>query len=200
MPRAKKAEAKESAQEEGLPKWAEDEIKAAKFGQPEVISRTGYILEIYEKEGRLDIQVYEPMPDGRIIVEGITMPKSTKVNDLMKGFVYEFKINFYSAPSLIGGEVVRVAWMAKMGVPAGKATWVTIMEIIADVFAVTILAFIAGALAIAAGATSVGVTIIAVAAATFGFWLAIVLLSAKRVLKIPAFAERLVRRFAKKKG
>jgi hypothetical protein len=106
MPRAKKAEAKESAQEEGLPKWAEDEIKAAKFGQPEVISRTGYILEIYEKEGRLDIQVYEPMPDGRIIVEGITMPKSTKVNDLMKGFVYEFKINFYSAP--LGDKVVEL--------------------------------------------------------------------------------------------
>ena len=105
-----------------------------------------------------------------------------------------------TTPSLIGGEVVRVAWMAKMGVPAGKATWITIMEIIADVFAVTILAFIAGALAMAAGATSVGVTIIAVAAATFGFWLAIVLLSAKRVLKIPAFAERLVRRFAKKKA
>jgi hypothetical protein len=105
MPRAKKAEAKESAQEEGLPKWAEDEM-AAKFGQPEVISRTGYILEIYEKEGRLDIQVYEPMPDGRIIVEGITMPKSTKVNDLMKGFVYEFKINFYSAP--LGDKVVEL--------------------------------------------------------------------------------------------
>ncbi len=46
------------------------------------------------------------MPDGRIIVEGITMPKSTKVNDLMKGFVYEFKINFYSAP--LGDKVVEL--------------------------------------------------------------------------------------------
>ncbi len=98
MPKAKKAEAKESAAEEGLPKWAEDEIKSAKFGAPEVISRTGYILEIYEKDYRLDIQVYEPMPDGRVIVEGITLPKTVKINDLMKGFVYEFKINFFSAP------------------------------------------------------------------------------------------------------
>jgi hypothetical protein len=96
MPRAKKAEAKET--EEGLPEWAEDEIKSAKFGKPEVISRTGYILEIYEKDFRLDIQVYEPMPDGRVIVEGITLPKTVKINDLMKGFVYEFKINFFSAP------------------------------------------------------------------------------------------------------
>jgi uncharacterized membrane protein YbhN (UPF0104 family) len=90
--------------------------------------------------------------------------------------------------------------MAKMGVPAGKATWVTIMEIIADVFAVTILAFVAGALALAAGATSIGITIIIVAAATFGFWLAIVLLSAKRTLKVPAFAERLARKYAKKRA
>lgn len=97
MPRAKKADASESAQE-ALPKWAEDEIKSAQFGKPEVVSRSGYILEIYDKDYRLDIQVYEPMPDGRVIIEGISMPKSTKVNDLMKGFVYEFKINVYTAP------------------------------------------------------------------------------------------------------
>lgn len=96
-PRAKKTEAKESA-DEGLPKWAEDEIKLAQFGKPEVVSRSGYILEIYEKDHRLDIQVYEPMPDGRVIIEGISMPKTVKVNDLMKGFVYEFKINVFTAP------------------------------------------------------------------------------------------------------
>ncbi len=94
MPRAKKSE----TQEEGLPKWAEDEIKSAKFGEPEVTTRTGYILEIYDKDLRLDIQVYEPMPDGRAIVEGISLPKSAKVNDFMKGFVYEFKISVYTAP------------------------------------------------------------------------------------------------------
>lgn len=94
MPKAKKSE----AQEEALPKWAEDEIKSAQFGKPEVTTRTGYILEIYDKDSRLDIQVYEPMPDGRVIVEGISLPKSVKINDLMKGFVYEFKISVYTAP------------------------------------------------------------------------------------------------------
>lgn len=94
MPKAKKAE----TQEEGLPKWAEDEIKSAQFGKPEVMTRTGYILEIYDKDFRLDIQVYEPMPDGRVIVEGISLPRSVKLNDLMKGFVYEFKISVYTAP------------------------------------------------------------------------------------------------------
>lgn len=96
MPRTKKAETQ--GNEEGLPKWAEDEIKSAQFGKPEVMTRTGYILEIYEKDFRLDIQVYEPMPDGRVIVEGIGLPKTVKINDLMKGFVYEFKIDVYTAP------------------------------------------------------------------------------------------------------
>lgn len=94
MPRTKKSE----SQEEGLPKWAEDEIKSAQFGKPEIITRTGYILELYGKDSRLDIQVYEAMPDGRVIVEGINLPKSVKINDLMKGFVYEFKIMVYTAP------------------------------------------------------------------------------------------------------
>ena len=93
MPKAKKSE----SQEEGLPKWAEEEIKSVQFGKPEVTTRTGYILEIYDKDSRLDIQVYEPMPDGRIIIEGIGLPKSVKINDLMKGFVYEFKISVYTA-------------------------------------------------------------------------------------------------------
>ncbi|HEX9677968.1 hypothetical protein [Nitrososphaera sp.] len=94
MPKAKESE----AQEEGLPKWAEEEIKSAQFGEPGVTTRTGYILEIYEKDSRLDIQVYESMPDGRVIIEGINLPKSTKLNDLLKGFVYEFKISVYTAP------------------------------------------------------------------------------------------------------
>lgn len=94
MPKTKKSE----AQEEGLPKWAEDEIRSAQFGKPEVATRTGYILEIYDKDTRLDIQVYEPMPDGRVIIEGISLPKSVKISDLMKGFVYEFKISVYTAP------------------------------------------------------------------------------------------------------
>jgi len=94
MPKAKESE----AHEEGLPKWAEEEIKSAQFGEPGVTTRTGYILEIYEKASKLDIQVYEAMPDGRVIIEGINLPKSTKLNDLLKGFVYEFKISVYTAP------------------------------------------------------------------------------------------------------
>jgi hypothetical protein len=100
MGRAKAAkESQDGAQQDqSLPKWAEDEIKSVQFGKPEEIPRTGYILDIYEKDYKVDIQVYEPMPDGRTIVEGLDVPKSLKISDFMKGFVYEFKINFFTGP------------------------------------------------------------------------------------------------------
>lgn len=105
MGRAKTAK-NEGSQEEGLPRWAEDEIKSAQFGKPETISRTGYILDIYESDFKVDVQVYEPMPDGRSIVEGLDVLKSMKISDFMKGFVYEFKINMFTAP--LGAKVVEL--------------------------------------------------------------------------------------------
>jgi len=97
MGRTKVTKSEDSTQEEGLPKWAEDEIKSAQFGQPEVIMRTGYFLDIYENDYKVDIQVYEQMPDGRTIVEGLGIPKSMKISDFMKGFVYEYKIKVFMA-------------------------------------------------------------------------------------------------------
>jgi hypothetical protein len=95
MGRTKVTKSEDSSQEEGLPKWAEDEIRSAQFGQPEVITRTGYFLDIYESDYKVDIQVYEQMPDGRTIVEGLDVPKSMKMSDFMKGFVYEYKIKVF---------------------------------------------------------------------------------------------------------
>ncbi len=97
MGRAKVTKSEDSSQEERLPKWAEDEIRSAQFGQPEVITRTGYFLDIYESDYKVDIQVYEQMPDGRTIVEGLDVPKSMKMLDFMKGFVYEYKIKVFMA-------------------------------------------------------------------------------------------------------
>lgn len=98
MGRTRVAKSEDNSQEEGLPKWAEDEIRSAQFGQPEVITRTGYFLDIYESDYKVDIQVYEAMPDGRTIVEGLDVPKSMKISDFMKGFVYEFKVKVFTAP------------------------------------------------------------------------------------------------------
>ena len=87
--------ARTSHEPEALPKWAEDEIKSVNFEDPQTLTRTGYILDIYEKDYKVDIQVYEPLPDGRTIVEGLDVPTSMKISEFMKGFVYEFRINVY---------------------------------------------------------------------------------------------------------
>ncbi|HEX5456955.1 MAG TPA: hypothetical protein VFX64_01055 [Candidatus Nitrosotalea sp.] len=84
--------------EKEIPKWVQDEIKDAKFGKPESITRTGYILEIYEKDMKIDSQLYEAIEDGRKIIEGMNLPKKVKPSSLMKGVVYEFTINSLKAP------------------------------------------------------------------------------------------------------
>ncbi len=80
-----------------LPKWAQDEIKNAKFGKPESQTRTGYILEIYDKDMKIDVQLYEEVEDGRRIIT-LDLPKKVKPADLMKGVVYEFTFNSMKAP------------------------------------------------------------------------------------------------------
>ena len=78
-----------------LPKWAEDEIKSVQFGDPEILTRSGYILAVYEGVYKIDLQVYEALSDGRTIIEGLDVPKNLKISDFLKGFIYEFKIKMF---------------------------------------------------------------------------------------------------------
>ena len=103
-----------------------------------------------------------------------------------------------TTPSYVGGEFVRIAWLSKNGVAPGKAAWVTTMEIIADVFVGSMLAFIAGGLALYRGGTIVGIAVILITIPTFGVWLALLVFSARRNLRLPSFAERLAARFMPK--
>lgn len=105
-----------------------------------------------------------------------------------------------TTPSYIGGELVRIAWLTRKGVPPGKAAWVTTMEIIADVFVGSVLAFIAGALAIYRGGSVVGLAVILITIPTLAFWLGLILFSAKRTLRLPSFSQKLVEKFLSKKS
>jgi hypothetical protein len=99
MGRAKSESNKSKEDEvESIPQWAEEEIKSVQFEHPEVLTRTGYILDIYEKDFKIDVQLYEALPDGRNIIEGLDVPKSMKITDFMKGFVYEFKVKMFRGP------------------------------------------------------------------------------------------------------
>lgn len=78
-----------------LPKWAQDEIKSVQFGDPEILTRSGYILAVYEGVYKIDLQVYEALSDGRTIIEGLDVPQNLKISDFLKGFIYEFKIKMF---------------------------------------------------------------------------------------------------------
>jgi len=80
-----------------MPEWAIEEIKNAKFEKPQLLTRTGYILEIYEEDKRIDTQLYEEVEDGRHIVT-MELPKTIKPNQCEKGVVYEFTFNLFKAP------------------------------------------------------------------------------------------------------
>ncbi len=80
-----------------IPEWVQDEIKNAKFEKPESLTRTGYILEIYDKDMKIDAQLYESVEDGRRIVT-MDIPKKIKASELMKGIVYEFTFSSSKAP------------------------------------------------------------------------------------------------------
>ena len=80
-----------------MPEWALEEIKNAKFEKPQLLTRTGYILEVYEEDKRVDTQLYEEVEDGRHIVT-MELPKNIKPDQCKKGVVYEFTFNLFKAP------------------------------------------------------------------------------------------------------
>ncbi len=88
---------KKSAKEDDIPDWVSDEIQNAKFEKPEELKRAGYILEIYDSDNKIDIQLYDPVEDGRHIVT-LDLPKKIKTSDLEKGLVYEFTFDQHKAP------------------------------------------------------------------------------------------------------
>ncbi len=82
---------------EDIPEWVTDEIQNAKFGKPKEETKTGYILEVFEKEGKADAQLYEAVEDGRHIVT-LELPKNIKSTNLERGVVYEFTLDSLKAP------------------------------------------------------------------------------------------------------
>lgn len=80
-----------------LPDWILDDIKNAKFAKPEPLTRMGYILEVYNDDRKIDVQLYEAVEDGRHIIT-LDLPKNVKASECQTGVVYEFTINMLKAP------------------------------------------------------------------------------------------------------
>ena len=80
-----------------IPEDINKELESPKFGKPTELTASGYILDVNEKDGKVDIQTYEPI-SGATILEGLSISKGIKLNDLEKGVVCEFKLDELKAP------------------------------------------------------------------------------------------------------
>ena len=83
--------------QDAVPEWVTDEIQNAKFKKPIEMKKTGYILEFYYEDNKIDVQLYEVLEDGRDIVT-MDVEKEIKMDDLLKGEVYEFVFDQHKAP------------------------------------------------------------------------------------------------------
>ena len=83
--------------EDEIPDWVSDEIQNAKFQKPKEMKKTGYVLEFYYEDNKIDAQLYDPVEDGRHIVT-MDVAKKIKLDDLLKGEVYEFVFDQHKAP------------------------------------------------------------------------------------------------------
>jgi len=80
-----------------IPDWVTDEIQNAKFQKPKKLKISGYVLEMYEEDNKIDTQLYEPVEDGRQIVT-MDLSEKIKISELEKGLVYEFTFEQHKAP------------------------------------------------------------------------------------------------------
>jgi len=80
-----------------IPEDVNKELESPKFGKPIELTASGYILDVNEKDGKVDIQTYEPV-SGATILEGLSLSKKIKLNGLEKGVICEFKLDELKAP------------------------------------------------------------------------------------------------------
>ena len=80
-----------------IPEWVTDEIQNAKFEKPKKMKISGYVLEMYQEDKKIDTQLYDPVEDGRQIVT-MDVPEKIKISELEKGIVYEFTFEQHKAP------------------------------------------------------------------------------------------------------
>ena len=80
-----------------IPEWVTNEIQNAKFKKPKKLKISGYVLEIYQEDNKIDTQLYESVEDGRQIVT-MDLSEKIKISELEKGLVYEFTFEEHKAP------------------------------------------------------------------------------------------------------
>ena len=136
-----------------------------------------------------------------------------KFNYLVKKFLGPVDVNWKTisvrigsefvtstTPSFVGGELVRIMWLNKRGVPVGRASWVTIIEIVTEVLVAGILAIMAAAFSFAYGAYIVGIAILAISLPVTGLWSTLFFLSSKKTFQVPRWIYRITTKIGKERS
>lgn len=100
-----------------------------------------------------------------------------------------------TTPAYTGGEFLRVAWLYKKGVHAGKGMWVITVEVISDVMVGTVLAYIAAILAFLAGNYLIATGIVVITSPIFAAYITLLVMSSKKILQLPKFSTGLLGKF-----
>jgi glycosyltransferase 2 family protein len=126
----------------------------------------------------------------RVAVFGLSgVPKSNFKNLSIVRVGSEFVS--LTTPSLIGGVVVRAAWLAQRGVDSGRAFWIAYFEVLLDVYVGSAFALAASYYAFSKGAIVIGTSIAAIVTFQLILYTTIFLIPALR--GIPSFPKPLFR-------
>ncbi len=106
----------------------------------------------------------------------------------------------FTTPMYVGAEFVVIYWLHKKGVPASKASWIAILDIVTEVFAGGLLSIMAGILALINGAYVIATIILLTSVFITTLWLILFFLSAQRTFKVPKGISNIITKFGKEKG
>lgn len=95
---------------------------------------------------------------------------------------------------------MRIMWLSKKGIPVGKASYVTIVEIVTEVLVAGIFAITAAAFSFTYGAYVVGIAILAVSLPITGVWSSLFFLSSKRTFQVPSLISKIATRIGKERS
>lgn len=154
-----------------------------------------------------------PFIGASVAMAGKLFTQGLKFNYLVKKFLGPVDVNWRiisvrvgsefvtsTTPSFVGGELVRIMWLGKKGVPIGKASWVTIIEIVTEVLVSGIFAIAAAVTSFVFGAYAIGITILAISIPITGLWSTLFFLSSKRTFQVPVWASRIAIRIGKERS
>jgi hypothetical protein len=101
-----------------------------------------------------------------------------------------------TTPAYIGGEFMRLAWLHKRGVHAGKGMWIVSMEVISDILVGSFFAYIAALIAFMAENYFIAATILAIITPIFVTYMTLLFISSRKTLQVPSIVSRLLSRIA----